>query len=400
MSVTRPLGRLTARLLGLMLFPALMVSGGCAITPTSQRANPTPVEEAVSTAQFETIVVFSSGNIQGALLASEPAQGGMALLESYYKIAQHDFGTRAVWLDAGNIRGHALETDFDQGQSFVAFLQRGDVAATLGSEPSHVLIDTGRIKLGVIGARSDDEVLLQSRAAREAGAQLVVWLSDLPIQCNSRNSRATPLFRKPGDSNGFCEGKLNDILSHLPEGTVNAVLTSGSDRQVQHFIYPRYSSDPLSGVPVVEAAPFGKNVHLIYLTYDLVNRQIVPGKTRIEGPVPVCGKIFKNQGDCDETREAPENGRGSLVRSRFHGKPIEADPEVQRLAEPAQNWIRAQEKEIIVQNDELLSANPLGESNLANLVADAFRSETQSDFAIVHPGLIKHAVGHAETDEG
>ena len=430
---------LTTRSLWCLLpFLALLTTSGCSTFSKSsstygEEASPSDKVSDQHSDKLETIVLFSTGNIQGALLPSgtahtEPGQGGAALLESYYRAVQHDYGSRAVWLDAGNLRGHSLVYDFDRGKSFESFVHKSGIAVTLDGNPpqfedsdaapgeaiassegphelpkdhpSHHIIDAGRVKLGVVSGQTTDQVTEQASLARRDGADLVVWLSNAPIQCNPRISRPTPLFRKPGDPIGFCEGPLNRQLSNLAPGTIQAVITSGAERQVQNYIYPRYSADAYSGIAVVQASPFGRNIHLIYLTYDLVKHQPVGSKTRIEGPVMVCSKVFRNQGDCDDSREAPESGRGTLVRSRFHGKSIEPDAEIQAMTEPAQNWIRQKEKEILAQNDSILTSNPAGESALADLVADALRAETQADFAIVNPGLIKHAVGHSAFHPG
>ena len=84
-----------------------------------------------------------------------------------------------------------------------------------------------------------------------------------------------------------------------------------------------------------------------------------------------------------------------MVRSRFHGRTAEPDSDVQKLAAPARAWVQAQEQVGLAQSTATLSANPRGESAFGDLVADALRNETHADFALVNPGLIKHAVGHS-----
>jgi hypothetical protein len=410
------------------LTPLLLLAlSGCSAFMSKGDSN--PAEEALASGtQLQTIVLFSTSGLQGSLLPPSPNQGGAALVESYFKIAKQDLGSRVVWLDSGNVRGKSGQVGYDQNQSFETFLAQSGMSVTLDGSPhasasapvseptpnpsqhpsyrelprdsaSHLLVpvslQTGSLRVGVISAKTPEEISRQSREARAEGAQLVVWLSDSPIRCNPHLTKAGPLFRKPGDSDGFCDGPLSEILMHLPAGTLDAVLTSGTDRPVNHFIYPMFSADPAAAVPVVASAPFGKTIALIYLTYDLQNHKLLGAKTRIEGPVPVCGKIFKNQSDCDEERPAPELGRGSLTRSRFHGRTVEPDVDVEKLATAAEAWMEAQNQIVVAQSTTELSVNPRGESSFGDLLADAIREETHSDFALVNPGLIKHAVGHA-----
>jgi hypothetical protein len=429
--------------------PVLLIfatsSSGCAAL--SNKKAPNPLDELAPSDQFETIVLFSSGNLQGALLPSEPNQGGAALLESYYKIAQKDFAGSIVWLDAGNLRGDSPEYGFDQGRSFEEFLLRSGISVTLDGtghasrssepkppappastagtssstsdtaddaatsilgappgassrpsesmppslsslsvkelrkdSPNHTLIHAGRIQLGVISANSRAQVEQESAAARAEGADLVVWLTRLPIHCSPHLDKIPSLFRKPGEPTGFCEGSLNDVVTELTPGTLDAVITSGGDKLVQQFLYPRYSANSVDGIPVVEVSPFGTHVDLIYLTYDMKNHHRELSKTRIEGPVAV-------------SEAAQDPSTGNPTRTRFHGRNVEPDSEIASLSKPAQNWIEEQDKLVLAQSKTQIQSDSFGESAFGDLVADAIRTQTQSDFSLVHPGLSKHAMG-------
>lgn len=398
----------------------ILALGGCATFH--------PLDDLRSSEQFETVVLFSTGNIQGALLPARSNEGGAALLSSYFKDARSDFGNRVVWLDSGNLRGNSFDSSFDRGKAFEEFLQESNISLTLDGKhsaqatpegaapvagspthelkelnpehPSHVLISTGRIQTAVISGATADEVLQQAQSARNDGAQMVVWLTNLPIRCNPVVTHPLPAFKKPGDPNGFCQGVLYQILSTLTPGTVNAVIASGSDHPLEQFVYPRYSSDPFAGIPVVEATAFGKSAHLIYLTYDLKEKHAVPSKTRIEGPVQICAKIYKNQNDCDPTRDTPLQGRGSLVRARFHGRGVDPDSDVMKLAAQELQWLRSQEQQVLAQSTQVLTASPTSESSIGDLIADAMKEETHADFALVHPGLFKHAMGDNSLNAG
>jgi 2',3'-cyclic-nucleotide 2'-phosphodiesterase (5'-nucleotidase family) len=357
------------------MFLAASFLSGCAmlhLKSDTSASSPSSNEDLTATnsdSRFETVVLFATGNIQGALLPASPDVGGAALLESYYKISEQSFGARVLWLDAGNLRGRPVEYDFDHGQSFEDFVRRSGMAATRDdldqAHRSSVVLQAGRIKVGVVSADDADGLKQRAQEVLSQGAQIVVWLTSLPIQCNPHSGNHA-IVHKPGESSGFCEGKLHGIIAELPEGLINAVIASGNARPVQRFVYARYSSDPVAGIPVVEASPFGKDVHLVYLTYDLSARKLVYSKTRIEGPVPV-------------------------LPSHFHGNKMSPDPAIEELIAPSRSWLENQQKIRIAKISEELSANPRGESALGDLVADAVREETGSEFSIVHPGMVKHA---------
>jgi 2',3'-cyclic-nucleotide 2'-phosphodiesterase (5'-nucleotidase family) len=378
---------------------------GCAALSPQKKA-PNPLEEITTLAsndQLETIVLFATGNLQGALLPSEPGRGGAALLEAYYKIAQKGFPNTLLWLDAGNLRSKSPEDQFNHGKLFEDFIAKSGISVSLmGTETSvtsqsaqplasesetppvqlpsiqelkknvagHILLPSGRVRVGVISANTREQVEKESAAARTEGAQLVVWLSQLPIHCSPHVDSAPSIFQKPGEPTGFCEGALNDVVTQLPPETIDAVITSGGEEIVQQYIYPRFSANSVAGIPVVETTPFGKDIDLIYLTYDLKNHRRLLAKTRIEGPVAVS-----------------EGG------ARFHGKNAVADSDIQALSKPAREWMNTQEKVVLAQSSIEMAANSSGESPVGDLIADAVRAQTQSDFALVQPGFFKNAVG-------
>jgi 5'-nucleotidase len=164
------------------------------------------------------------------------------------------------------------------------------------------------------------------------------------------------------------------LLNSLPPGTVDAVVAGHTHQVVHHLI---------AGVPVIQGGAFGRYINVIYLTYDWQKKQIIPDRTRIEGPVPVCAKVFRNQNDCNGDRPEPKNGKGPLVPAQFHGKTIEPDPQVLSLLRPYLNKTEEEKNRVIGQAEQ----SPLG-----NLVADAIRKAAGSDVALVNAGGIRTSI--------
>ena len=99
-----------------------------------------------------------------------------------------------------------------------------------------------------------------------------------------------------------------DLISSLPTGTVDAVV-QGHRHVIAHF----YKNN----IPVIGSINGGYYFNAIYLKFNKQTRKIVD--STIEGPIPVCEKVFANTGRCQYV--APENidSVGELQNWDFHG---------------------------------------------------------------------------------
>lgn len=69
----------------------------------------------------------------------------------------------------------------------------------------------------------------------------------------------------------------------------------------------------------------GYYVNFMYLKFNNNNELI---SSSIEGPVPVCQKIFENTKRCDYLDAEQLKTAGKLVSWKFHGQDVVADEEL------------------------------------------------------------------------
>ena len=345
----------------------------------------TPGDMPSANANVESAVIFVTSNTDGNLLPSlYSPTGGIAAMKAYFEIEKKELGERIVWLDASHI-AQDLKT-------------ASGISATLQTPPT--VLSMGAFKLGVFGwskpntgpdtgpesgkdAAKDtaSEILEQATALRKQGADLVVMLTDLPIECRLTRGFSTapgtrpyskpPLIRKADEPQPYCDGTLADALKSLPEGTINAAVVSGSG-ELQHFVFAQFSASKTAGIPIVASAARGTSGHLLYFSVSKTsnNTNFVPENTRIEGPFPI-----RTQG-------------------KFHGKTLTPESDASQLQTllAAEHGKRNQEKkEVLAHFNQEVGLDPLRESALADLAADALRAETHADFAIMPLGLFRNA---------
>ena len=377
--------------------------------------------------------------------------GGAVYLASYIHKLKSEFGDRLLWLDAGDEFQGTIESNTAKGAPMVQlFNSLGLDAAAIGNHefdygadspnnpdllssledrmreakypylaaniddkntgalhafpntlPSKIFLRNG-VKIGVIGLSTldtptttraenvkslefvslKDSTIREAKSLRDQGAQVILITAHVGIACQSGHAASGHMFRKPTDDQGECEpgDEMTRLLNSLPAGTVDAVVSGHSHTVVHNWV---------NGIPVIQAGASGRYLNLIYLTYDEKSKTVLPALTRIEGPIPVCAKVFENQGDCNGDRPDPKKGRGPLVPAEFHGETISADPATVALLAPVFAKSQAIKAEVLGQALTPIEHFRTKESPLGNFVADAARAATGADFAIVNAGGIR-----------
>jgi 5'-nucleotidase len=395
-------------------------------------------------------------------LVTEYRRAGMPTLASYIRILRKQLGDRLLWLDAGDEFQGSIESNMEKGKAMVGFFNlTGLQGAAIGNHefdfgpetnentdrlsalktrmseaqypylsanilntdsgkpepfpntyPSK-MYNVGKLKVGVIGLTTLDTpkttistnirtlnftdlkeaTLREARALRDAGADIVVSTAHVGLMCDSGRASTTTSIRRPADLQGSCDkdDELVTLLNSLPAGTLDGVVAGHSHQLVHHWI---------AGVPVIQGGSFGRYFNVLYFRYDLKNRKILPDRTRIEGPIPVCTEIFKYQNDCNGDRPAPKNGRGPLVKATFHGETIHPDSKASEFVDAITERAAKLKNEIISVAARPIEHERMKESPLGNLIADAIRDQAHADLAIINSGGIRAPIDQGEITYG
>jgi len=368
--------------------------------------------------------------------------GGAVYLASYIHKLKNEFGNRILWLDAGDEFQGTIESNTDLGAPMVTlFNSLGLDAAAVGNHefdfgldpledrmreahysylaanieskksgelypfpntlPSKLFL-RGGVRVGVIGlstldtptttraenvktltfASLKEATLREAKALRAQGAQILLITGHVGIGCQPGRVSSGHVFRKLSDDQGECDvnDEMTKLLYALPLRTVDAVVSGHSHKVVHHWV---------NGIPVIQAGASGRYLNLIYLTYDDKTHRVLSERTRIEGPVPICPKVFDNQGDCNGDRPPPKKGRGDLVIPEFHGEKINANAATALLLEPTFAKSRVIKEKVLTQAVRPIEHYRNKESPLGNVIADAVRAATGADFAIINAGGIR-----------
>ena len=227
---------------------------------------------------------------------------------------------------------------------------------------------------------------------RKKGANAVILLSHIGLVCNniSETSKINMYNNKIKQSECEHEGDslLYKLLYKIKPGIIDGIIGGDTHTNVHHWI---------NNIPIMISTCFTKYLNIMYLPFKKDNKYIlVNDEIKIEGPLPVCEKIFSNLNHCEklENLEKIENA-GKLVNFFWHGKKIEKDLMTKDLFDKYYKLYKQSKENNIVKfigfNDKI-KIDLSGDSLLGNLMMDAIRRITDTDISIVNFWMFQNEV--------
>lgn len=122
---------------------------------------------------------------------------------------------------------------------------------------------------------------------KKNGAHAVIIVSHVGNQCSAGFDygiwNASSI--QPECSN---QDEISELINQLPANTIHGVV-QGHRHTTSHVF--------IKGIPVIGNINGGYYFNVMYLTFNTNNHNIIDSK--IEGPIPVCERIFTNTGKCN-----------------------------------------------------------------------------------------------------
>ena len=219
---------------------------------------------------------------------------------------------------------------------------------------------------------------------KEKEVNAVILLCHIGIGCGQGNNLTLNMY-KPSDDQETCSesSDLYKIIDEIDEGIIDAVVTGHSHREVHHFI---------RDIPVVSPIDRGLYANIIYLAFDKNNNyKIVKDQNRIEGPLPICEKIFKKSLKCDFVKEGELDDYLPLTNYKFHGVKIEKDPILKPIHDKYDEMYNKYTEKIcsVIGTESTLTIEKNGSFYLGNVMADMDRLITGADISIISYGNLR-----------
>lgn len=221
-----------------------------------------------------------------------------------------------------------------------------------------------------------DVVVAEAKKLRKSGANAVLIAGHMGNDCTIGNTYGKWAYDTPQEECGVHD-EATQLIDALPNGTIDGILQGHRHKFAHHFH---------KGVPYLGTINGGFYLNVLYLKF---HRTTLIEKI-IEGPIPVCERVFANFGTCEYLSKEKLRVAGELVPYRFHNREVKAHPKVRAIFE--QEWLpkMARFLEVVVQSEVYLFPQTDRENELANLITSLMHDAvSESDFVIINPGGLR-----------
>ena len=400
------------------------------------------------------IVIMGTNDIHGAFFPQKVNinnniydYGGLIYMGNYITNLREEWGNRFIWLDSGDQFQGGLESKISYGDIMTDFFNIMEInGSTIGNHewdfkidflinrtskakfkyicsniknittdnniflPNQIstsILNVDKIKIGIIGLTTittkitnknnvkDVEFLPyvnvikeKSSELKKNGTDVIILLLHLGVECEIKKEIKLKLGLYNKDSK-FDECRKNDELYELlskfnDDNKYFDVIVSGHTHETVH--------QWIKGYPVISNIDQGKYFNLMYLYFNKIGDKytFLKDKTIIEGPIPVCGKIFENTLKCEIGNLEEIKKWGKLHNFQFHNKLIKKEEKLINLSKAWEEKFEKFNLEILTSTDKIMEHIYFKESILSNFYTDAFKKITGADFVILNSGFFRN----------
>ena len=202
-----------------------------------------------------------------------------------------------------------------------------------------------------------------------------------PMCSNDGAAKYELKMREKKDNQKMCD-ETQEIMDYLKQLKAKNIDIDGVVAAHVHDIVHHWISD----VPVVESSG-ADYFNILYLPFRYYKKSytLAKDKIKIEGPVPVCEKIWPDSKNC----EYKYQDSSVMKKFTFHGKEVTLDPEMKTLLQYWEKFIDEKINNDLVETDDEITKKDNIESSLANFVNDVGRIVTDSDICFYNSGGIR-----------
>ena len=223
----------------------------------------------------------------------------------------------------------------------------------------------------------------ESKQLRKKGANAIIVIGHIGLYCRNEPLEMKLEYKLRDINYPQSDCNPNDeayiLLNKLKPGVIDLFLGGHKHDVTHHWI---------NGTPFMSNERNGKYAQIVYLPFDRKTTKLVNDKIIMEGPLPICDKIFKNKKICDLNvlNEEDEKAFGKLVNYKFHGIKIEKDELASEIGSKYINIFNQYDKDYLTKTNNYFESNKLKENNLGNFYADFLRQISGTDISVINPG--------------
>ena len=237
----------------------------------------------------------------------------------------------------------------------------------------------------------DEDLKLEAKKLRELGANAVLVLCSIGLNCTNENQTSALNMYNTSSKQDECEKNslLYKLLNNIDQDLIDGIIAGGTKNDVHQWI---------DDIPIMSTRGKAKTLNIMYLPFKKSKNHkynLVKEKIKIEGPLPLCEKVFNNLRHCETISKEEYKSAGELVEYYWHSRRIEPElvfkTEFDKYYGEYQRYLEDKVVKFIGFETKLKVDNS-GDSLLGNLFLDAMRNISQADFSISNIAMFKKEI--------
>jgi 2',3'-cyclic-nucleotide 2'-phosphodiesterase (5'-nucleotidase family) len=225
------------------------------------------------------------------------------------------------------------------------------------------------------------------RLREEEGCLAVLLLAHIGISCGTEKGMNLNMFTSKSEQE-LCdsEDELYKLVISLDANTIDGIITGHNHHQVHHWV---------SDIPIIASIDQGFYANILYIPFKWSAAkqiyELYKTKVQIEGPIPICDKIFTGTKKCDVVKPSKIEEYLPLVNYKFHGVKIEKDNILDSIHEKYDEQFETYQEQIcdIVGTEEILEISENGDFYIGNIITEIQRRITGADVSLIGYDFMK-----------
>ena len=342
---------------------------------------------------------FNYVGLNGTTLGNNDFNFPREWIENKIKNANYPFLVNNIkdknWEQKNGILGenqetsHLYEIELENGDK----IKIGVIGLTLNKREDKPFYDIGNKYTwdSIIFQKYETDLELEAKKLRESGANAVLILCSIGLNCTNENQTMALNMYNITSKQSECEENsiIYKLLDKIDSDLIDGIIAGDVKNDAHQWI---------NDIPIMSTRDKARSLNIMYLPFKKIKNNkyvLVKEKIKIEGPLPLCEKVFNNLKHCETISKEEYDKAGELVEYYWHSRRIELEPIFEdEFEEYYGEYERYSEDKVvkIIGFETKLKVDNSGDCLLGNLFLDAMKNISQADFSISNIGMFKNEI--------
>ena len=230
-----------------------------------------------------------------------------------------------------------------------------------------------------------NELTEEATKLRKEGCHAVLLLANIGLDCGDNTMKLN--MYKSNSKQDLCDtdSELYQLLLSIDSSIIDGIITGQSHKEVHHWINDK---------PIISSVDKGLYANILYLQFKWDKTKEIykvnPKQSAIEGPIPICEKIFNKTNNCELIKPSEVEEYFPTLEYQFHGIKMEKTDTFSPIHNKYDSAWEYYKVKIcdIVGTEEILNIENNGDFYIGNILTEIQNRMTGSQISIFDAKLL------------